>query len=76
MKEKDGVFIPKSKSPLYGEEIRVNLNYKTIDNKSVLKKMYEDKKIFSETIKGGGDIIGVSKELDVNLANPLKIDNK
>ena len=58
MKEKDGVFIPKSKSPLYGEEIRVNLNYKTIDNKD------------------SGDIIGVSKELDVNLANPLKIDNK
>lgn len=58
MKEKDGVFIPKSKSPLNGEEIRVNLNYKTIDNKD------------------SGNIIGVYKELDVNLANPLKIDNK
>lgn len=33
MKEKDGVFIPKSKSPLYGEEIRVNLNYKTTNIK-------------------------------------------
>lgn len=58
MKEKDGVFIPKSKSPLYGEEIRVNLNYKTTN------------------IKGSGDIIGVSNELEVNLVNPLKIDNK
>lgn len=58
MKEKDGVFIPKSKSPLYGEKIRLNLNYKTTN------------------IKDSGNIIGVSKELDVNLANPLKIDNK
>lgn len=47
MKEKDGIFTPKSKSPLYGKEVRVNLNYKTIDNKSILKKMHEDKKRFS-----------------------------
>lgn len=35
MKEKDGVFIPKSKSPLYGEEIRSNLNYKPQTLKTV-----------------------------------------
>lgn len=69
MKDEDGVFIPKSKNPLYGKEVRVNLNYKSGNNKSVLNKMVEDKKIFSECIKENGDINELSKELGVKLVN-------